>query len=69
MSEQVTFQPGDKVRHRDAPPDGPVGTVVDHYGNTADGKPIYRVAYRSRTGSSSTTRYPVDSLVPAPDQD
>jgi hypothetical protein len=63
MSDRTTFSTGDKVRHRDAPEDGPVGTVTGLAGNTADGAPIYQVAFRSRTGSASTTRYPVASLV------
>jgi hypothetical protein len=64
MSDDVTIlHPGDKVRHRDVGPDAPVGTVVDLFGSTADGKPIYRVEYRSRTGSRSYTRYPGESLV------
>lgn len=63
MTEGTSFKTGDKVRHKDAPDDGPVGTVTALAGNTADGAPIYQVAFRSRTGSTSTTRYPVASLV------
>jgi hypothetical protein len=61
--EGTTFRAGDKVRHKDAPEDGPVGTVTKVAGQTGDGAPIYEVAFRRPTGSTSTTRYPVASLV------
>ena len=63
MSDDTVFHPGDKVRHRDVPEDGPVGTVIARAGQTADGKPIYQVGYRRPTGSMSEMRYPVASLV------
>jgi len=64
MAEE-SFEKGDRVRHRDAPPDGPVGTILDWAGDTADGKPMYHVGFRSPTGATNVTRYPVDSLVRA----
>lgn len=63
MAEGRELNPGDRVRHRDVPEDGPVGTVVQYHGATADGAGIYQVAYRSRTGSKQMMRYPVSSLV------
>ncbi|MGD9696342.1 MAG: hypothetical protein AB7V42_11875 [Thermoleophilia bacterium] len=62
MSERE-LQQGDRVRHRDAPPDGPVGTVKGVVGNTGDGAPIYQVGFRTATGATQTTRYPAASLV------
>ena len=63
MAEGLKLNPGDTVRHKDVPEDGPVGTVVKYHGATADGAGIYQVAYRSRTGTKQMMRYPVASLV------
>ncbi len=63
MSDEITFGAGDKVRHRDAPDDAPLGVVLAFAGQTLDGKPIYQVGYRSPTGSVSKMRYPGANLV------
>jgi len=63
MSDDGRFAAGDKVRHRDAPADAPLGVVLALAGETLDGKPIYQVGYRSPTGSISKMRYPGANLV------
>ena len=62
MSDEVVLGVGDKVRHRDAPDDAPLGTILALAGHTTDGRPIYQVGYRSPTGSMSRTKYPAASL-------
>jgi hypothetical protein len=63
MSDDVELGIGDKVRHRDAPEDAPVGVIQAIAGRTLDGAAIFQVAYRSPTGATSKMRYPAASLV------